>query len=216
MDVMGILKNNGRSLLPEELDMLSAELDTGTYAADYVVQCKKLIAEIENWHNSTETTQQPEKKATDSVILNPDELVPKGAVGIPTPPPVPPEKKVNADLQRMRTEKDYKTAFKKYVKASSIIDEAFVVNHFSLFKDWERDAMLACIPFSEAYLEQYFDVLDRKKIALYQFFSEDFFMRHYAELDTETVLSKGVNPWRDKSARSKQLEVFLRIKGVKL
>jgi len=41
-------------------------------------------------------------------------------------------------------------------------------------------------------------------------------MRHYSELDTETVLSKGVNPWRDKSARSKQLEVFLRIKGVKL
>ena len=76
--------------------------------------------------------------------------------------------------------------------------------------------MLACIPFSEAYLEQYFDILDSKMIALYQLFSEDFFMRHYSELDTETVLSKGINPWRDKSARSKQLEVFLRIKGVKL
>ena len=35
-------------------------------------------------------------------------------------------------------------------------------------------------------------------------------------LDAETVLSKGVNPWCDKAKRSKQLEVFLRIKGVKL
>ena len=216
MDVLTILQNGGKELLSEELDMLSAELDTGAYDAGYVVQCKKLIAEIKNWHNSTETVEQPEKKSTSSVILNPDELVPKGAVGIPTPPPILPEKKVNSDLQRMRTEKDYKTAFKKYMKASSIIDEAFVVNHFSLFKDWERDAMLACIPFSEAYLEQYFDILDPKMIALYQLFSEDFFMRHYSELDTETVLSKGVNPWRDKSVRSKQLEVFLRIKGVKL
>ena len=72
------------------------------------------------------------------------------------------------------------------------------------------------IMFSEEYLESYFGVLDHKMIAQYQLFSESFYMRHYADLDAETVLSKGVNTWRDKAQRSKQLEVFLRIKGVKL
>ena len=215
MDVLGILQNSGNDLLPDELEMLCAELDTGDYAADYTESCKKLISELRNWSRAAQTTQPSSKSFPDALILSPDALVPEHA-GIPTPPPIPPEKVVSSDLQRMRTEKDYKTAFKNDVKASTIIDEAFIVSHFAMFKDWERNAMLACIQFSESYLEQYFSVLDTKMIALYQLFSESFFMKHYAELVAETVLTKGVNPWREKGQRSRQLDVFLRIKGVKL
>ncbi len=37
-------------------------------------------------------------------------------------------------------------------------------------------------------------------------------MRHYAELDAQTVLEQGVNGWRKKGARSKKLDMFLRQK----
>ena len=41
------------------------------------------------------------------------------------------------------------------------------------------------------------------------------FIAHYGDLDSETVLKKGVNGWRDKASRSTKLDVFLRIKGVR-
>lgn len=216
MDVLSILKNNGQDLLPEELDFLRAELDTGDYDAGYIASCKTLISEILNWSNETRIVEYTEKAVPDQMIISSDKLVPAGATGIPVPPPVPPEKIVASDLQRMRSERDYKSAFKKYVKESAIINEDFVVAHFALFKTRELNTMVACIPFSEEFLEKYFTVLDPKAIALHQLFSESFFMKHYADLDAETVLSKGINPWRDKALRSKQLDVFLRIKGVKL
>lgn len=215
MDVLSILKSNGKDLLPEELNMLRAELDTGDYDAGYIDSCKTLISEIVNWSKET-TVKHTQKTVPDQMIVPPDKLVPSGAKGIPAPPQVPPEKIVASDLQRMRTEKDYKSAFKKYVKESTIINEDFIVAHFALFKEWELSAMMACISFSEKFLEKYFTALDPKAIALHQLFSESFFMKHYSDLDAETVLSRGINPWRDKSLRSKQLDVFLRIKGVKI
>ena len=54
------------------------------------------------------------------------------------------------------------------------------------------------------------------KIARYQLFSEGFFMKHYAQLDVNIVLGHGKNEWRKKENRSKQLDVFLRLKGVKI
>lgn len=216
MDVLGILQSNGKDLLPEELDLLRAELDTGDYDARYIASCKALISEIANLSNETRTVEHTQKTVPDQMILSPDKLVPQGTSGIPAQPPVPAEKIVASDLARMRTKKDYKSAFKKYVKESAIINEDFIVARLALFKEWELSAMLASIPFSETFLEQYFSMLDPKAIALYQLFSESFFMKHYADLDAETVLARGVNPWRDKALRSKQLDVFLRIKGVKL
>ena len=69
--------------------------------------------------------------------------------------------------------------------------------------------------FSEDFLEKYFSLLDADKIARYQLFSEKFFIRHYARMNAETVLTKGKNDWRKKENRSSQLDVFLRLKGVK-
>ena len=102
MDVLSILKNCGKDLLPAELDLLRAELDTGDYDAGYIVACKKLISEIVNWSNETRTVEHTQKAVPAQMIVSPDKLVPSGAAGIPAPPPVPPEKTVASDLQRMR------------------------------------------------------------------------------------------------------------------
>ena len=68
----------------------------------------------------------------------------------------------------------------------------------------------------EPFLEKYFGALDHDKIARYQLFSEAFFMKHYAQMDATIVLQHGKNEWRKKENRSKQLDVFLRLKGVKI
>lgn len=216
MNILEILQKNGKDLLPEEIDLLKVELETGNYEAEYIDSCKTLISEISNWINEKRSADHQSKIVPSQMILPPDKLVPSDVRGIPTPPPISPEKTVFSDLQRIRAGKDYKSAFKKYIKESVIVNESFVVKNFGLFKDWEVNALLACIQFSEEFLEKYFTVLDHKAIALYQLFSEGFFIKHYVDLDAETVLSRGINPWKDKLLRSKQLDVFLRIKGVKL
>ena len=58
--------------------------------------------------------------------------------------------------------------------------------------------------------------LDAEKIARYQLFSEKFFIKHFSQLDAEIVLTKGKNDWRKKENRSAQLDVFLRLKGIKI
>ena len=68
----------------------------------------------------------------------------------------------------------------------------------------------------EPFLEKYFGALDHDKIARYQLFSEAFFMKHYSQMDATIVLQHGKNEWRKKENRSKQLDVFLRLKGVKI
>jgi len=216
MDVLEILRKNGKDLLPEDLDLLRTELDTGAFDEGYIETCKQMISEIVNWQKGEGKPEPPKPPVPGKIVVSPDKLVPKGAGGIPTPPQIPAEKIILSDLQRLRADKDYRTAFKRYVKESAIINEDFIEKHFELFKDWELNAMLACIPFSEEFLEKYYSVLDSKMIALYQPFSESFFMKHYADLDAETVLTRGVNPWREKAKRSRQMDLFLRIKGVKL
>lgn len=70
-------------------------------------------------------------------------------------------------------------------------------------------------PLKEEFLEKYFGALNLDKLARYQQFSESFFIRHFRQLDIGVVLEHGKNEWRKKENRSKQLDVFLRLKGVK-
>ena len=218
MDVLGILRENGKDLLPEEMDLLQTELDTGGYDAEYIAACRKLISELKNW-SVNGLLREDRVKYTEVQV--PEEQTPE-AIGeketnvIQSFSNVSAEDMVTADLQRMRTDRDYRSLFKNYVKESSVINEEFVSAHFSLFREPEVSVLLSCIHFSEEFLERYFSSLDPKAIALHQRFSENFFIKHYADLDAVTVLTKGVNPWRIKNLRSKMLSNFLRIKGVKV
>lgn len=95
-------------------------------------------------------------------------------------------------------------------------DEKFIDENIDLFTPDELDTLLKIRLFSEAFLEKYFMTLDHETLAKSQTFSEEFFIAHYADLDAQTVLRKGINEWRDRAKRSTKLDVFLRIKGVRL
>ena len=106
--------------------------------------------------------------------------------------------------------------FKKFIASHELVDADFVDKNYGLFEAWEIGAIISVKQMGEAFLEKYFGALDLDKVARYQEFSEQFFMKHFSQLDATIVLTKGKNTWRKKENRSKQLDVFLRLKGVKI
>jgi hypothetical protein len=129
---------------------------------------------------------------------------------------MPQDQRLFMDITKMRDEDSYKTKFKKRIQEADFVDAAFIEKHFAFFKEWELNAILSVKQLGEPFLEKYFGALDHDKIARYQLFSEAFFMKHYAQMDATIVLQHGKNEWRKKEKRSKQLDVFLRLKGVKI
>lgn len=213
MQVLEILKKNGTELYPEDLAFFEAELDTGDYPPEYIDQCKDLIAEIRN-----QKKQAAKPKAQDvipsNILVDPDNLIP----GVKPKEKTPQEclSALTHTLNQMRTATNYKTRFKQYLADHPEIDEAFIDQNIALFQPGELESILMVMQLSEDFLDKYFTSLDADKIARYQLFSEKFFIRHYAQMDAEIVLTKGKNDWRKKENRSSQLDVFLRLKGVKL
>lgn len=136
--------------------------------------------------------------------------------GTPAAQPEPTEgEKLMRQLELIRLSAKPLDELEKYLMGSPF-DEAFIERNISIFRGAELSVVLGCYGFDEAFLEKYFNVFDADDIAKTQRFSEEFFMRHYAELDAKTVLEQGVNDWRKKGARSKKLDMFLRLKGVHL
>ncbi len=217
MDVLGILKSNGAALLPEDLDFFETELGTGEYVDAYIEDCLKLISQIRGWQKAPQGGKgQPDAPGglPAGAFVDPASLTPAGT------PPIAvswtAEEQVARDLERLRKQGDYKAAFKGYLTGSALIDEAFLDAHFTLFQPWEMGAAVSVLLLGEAFLEKYFAELDPEKIARYQTFSETFFMKHFARLDASLVLERGKNEWRRKENRSTQLDVFLRLKGVRI
>lgn len=136
--------------------------------------------------------------------------------GTPAAQPEPTEgEKLMRQLELIRLSAKPLDELEKYLMGSPF-DEAFIERNISVFRGDELSVVLGCYGFDEGFLEKYFNVFDADDIAKTQRFSEEFFMRHYAELDAKTVLEQGVNGWRKKGARSKKLDMFLRLKGVHL
>ena len=213
MQVLEILKNSGKDLYPEDLAFFEAELDTGDYTREYIEQCKDLIAEIRTWKKQA-ANQSVQEVIPSNILADPDKLVP----GVKPKEKTPQERlaEFTHALQQMRTAGNYKTRFKQYLADHTEIDETFIDQHIALFQPTELESIVMTMPLSEVFIDKYFASLDADKIARYQLFSEKFFIRHYAQMDAEIVLTKGKNEWRKKENRSSQLDVFLRLKGVKL
>lgn len=211
MQVLEILKNNANDLYPEDLAFFEAELDTGDYPLEYIDQCKDLIAEIRNQKKQA-GKGDVQDVIPSGMLVQPEKLIPGAKAKEKTQ-----QERLNElihALNQMRTATHYKTRFKQYLTMHPEIDEVFIDQHIALFQPVELEAILMLLPLSEAFLEKYFVSLDADKIARYQQFSEKFFIRHYAQMDAEIVLTKGKNEWRKKENRSTQLDVFLRLKGV--
>ena len=206
MEILEILKNDSKELLQEDLDLFRTELAVGDYPETYRKDCLELIEQIEKWNNECDTAPQKKKNTSAAVQTDISSVQPNSAVSF--------LQQFRADLNVMRISDKYKSSFRAYIKAHSEFDESFVDKHFKVFEEWEIEAILSELTLSEQFLEKYFSVLDKNKIARYQLFSESFYQKHFSDFDAETVLTKGKNEWRKKENRSKQFSVFLRLKGV--
>ena len=221
MEILKILEESGKSLYPEDLDFFETELATGDgYSDSYRKQCKDLISELRVW-----LTSEPIEKTAAKATPQNDTLPTGLLVGIqnlapnennPTAASLTPEQLIFGDITAMREVSSYKTNFKKYVAEKTEINAAFVDTHYAFFQPWELDAIISVKQMGEDFVEKYFGALDHDKIARYQQFSEAFFMKHFSQMDVCVVLEHGKNEWRKKENRSKQLDVFLRLKGVKI
>lgn len=223
MEILEILKNSKEEIYPEDLEFFETELATGDYAANYIKECKEQISIVRKWLKEKDEPEDPKKGSEKqapakqnggAVVIGIHDVAPESANPIAATMTV--EDVIFLDIKSMRETDSYKSKFKKYVQSKTEIDSAFIDAHYSFFMPWELDAIVAAKQLDEAFLEKYFGALDKDKISRYQQFSEGFFMKHYSQLDATVVLTKGKNEWRKKEKRSKQLDVFLRLKGVKI
>lgn len=120
------------------------------------------------------------------------------------------------EIEHLRQEKTYRSDFNKYLTKTKQINAEFVDANFNFLTYWEINTILRRRPMGEDFLEKHFYALNPTTISRYQTFSESFFMRHYDKLDCTLVLQCGKNPWKDPEKRSKQLDVFLRLRGGKI
>lgn len=216
MDILEILKKSGKDLYPEDLDFFETELATGGhYDAAYQAECRALMKQIRNWKKAPAPSDAPAKAKGKSggIEMDISKVAPKEANPVMD---MPQDQRLFLDITKMRDDSSYKTKFKKRIQEADFVDAAFIEKHFAFFKEWELNAILSVKQLGEPFLEKYFGALDHDKIARYQLFSEAFFMKHYAQMDATIVLQHGKNEWRKKEKRSKQLDVFLRLKGVKI
>ena len=220
MEILKILEDSGKDLYLEDLAFFETELATGGhYDAAYQAQCRSKIKELRAWlsGNATED-EKPQKKKDDKtpagLVVGIGDLAPKDSN--PVAAALTPEQMIFKDITAMREVSSYKTNFKKYVAEKAEIDAAFVDTHYSFFQPWELDAIVSVKQMGEDFIEKYFGALDHDKIARYQKFSEAFFMKHFSQMDVCVVLEHGKNEWRKKENRSKQLDVYLRLKGINL
>ena len=220
MDVLKILEESGKDLYPEDLDFFESELATGgQYDTEYLIRCKAKINILRKWMNGAHNdkfSKPAEKKeqGQSGILVGINDIAPKDAN--PAAASLTPSQIIFKDITAMREDSSYKKNFKEYVAGNEMIDAAFVDAHYSFFEQWELDAIVSVKQMGEEFIEKYFGALSHDKIARYQVFSEGFFMKHFSQMDANIVLEHGKNEWRKKENRSRQLDVFLRLKGVKI
>ncbi len=227
MDILNILKETGKDLYTEDLDFFETELSTNEeYSEDYQRQCRLIMSDLRKWlkeqelvsggwrRKAIQTEPEPdERRVPGSIKVDLDNLAPGEAN--PAATAMTPEQRLERELASLREMNDYKTRFKQFIEQRADIDAAFVDKNYAMFQTWELDAIISVRQMPEEFLEKYFGALDHDKIARYQQFSESFFMKHFSQLNPDIVLKRGKNDWKKKENRSKQLDVFLRLKGVK-
>ena len=220
MEILKILEESGKDLYLEDLDFFETELATGgPYDAAYQSQCRQKIKELRTWlsagvYEKTKPVKTTKNKKSADVVVGLKDLAPHDAN--PMVANLTPEQIIFNDITAMRKVSTYKSKFKTFIAEKDEIDADFVDKHYSFFQQWELDAIISVKQMGEEFLEKYFGALDHNKIARYQLFSEAFFMKHFSQMDYSIVLEYGKNNWRKKENRSKQLDVFLRLKGVKI
>lgn len=210
MNILEILETPEIELYPEDFSFFEVELDTGDYTEEYRERCRQKMAALRQHTEPIPTVE--------TILPEPTPAMPK-AVTKPTAVPESPEKfsgTILDEIEHLRQEKTYRSDFNKYLTKTKQINTEFVDANFNFLTYWEINTILRRRPMGEDFLEKHFLALNPTTISRYQTFSESFFMRHYDKLNWELVLQAGKNPWKDPDKRSKQLDVFLRLRGVKI
>ena len=213
MDIIKIIKENSQNIILEDLDFFEVELATGDYSLTYITECSSLIVNLRNWLKtkvSEKNTEDMSNPVLVTITLRRDKIEP----GLEISKSENDLDNVVFMLKTMRAHIDYKELFKRYISKNNRINENFISDYFALFVPWEMDMMLKTLSFSEEFLETYFSLLNKDKLARYQSYSESFFLNHSNELDINKVVQNTKNEWIKKDKRSKQLNIFLRLKGV--
>lgn len=214
MDVKGLLEKQGSQLLDIDLDVLEEELCTGEYDSAYAGDCLEKISDLRAARKAArEMSSKPSSTTSSQHDMPPcKKWRPSSAESLP-------ETQRSSFARGLLVVRDGGSSVKSLRDLLTICpyaDEKFIDENIDLFTPDELDTLLKIRLFSEAFLEKYFMTLDHETLAKSQTFSEEFFIAHYADLDAQTVLRKGINEWRDRAKRSTKLDVFLRIKGVRL
>lgn len=215
MDIRELLLKHKNELLDVDLSCLEEELDTGEYDKPYIEGCRELIGGIRDERRraverASKLARREEQSDKSAGMLR--ELSCSGsdnsASGIAS------DSNAIADIAAISSNSNARELFKSYIENHPELDQSFVEQHIGSLPGEAIDVFLELLTFDEAFLDRYFDVLDRAKIARFQTFSEEFFIRHYDDLSETIVLKQGVNSWKKKADRSRKLNTFLRLKGV--
>lgn len=215
MDIRELLLKHKNELLDDDLDCLDEELDTGEYDKPYIEGCRELIGSIRDERRraieraSKRTRHEGRSDKREGMPLelsrSCDDASANGVMG---------DSNAVADIDAISKNSNAHELLKAYIESHPELDEPFVEQHIGSLPADAIGVFLELRAFDEAFLDKYFDVLDQAKIARFQTFSEEFFIKHYGDLNETIVLKQGVNPWKKKADRSSKLNTFLRLKGV--
>lgn len=215
MDIRELLLKHKNELLDVDLDCLEEELDTGEYDRPYIEGCRELIGGIRD--ERRQAIERASKRARREGRSDKREGMPlelSRSCGDASASGVMGDSNAIADIDAISKNSNARELLKAYIENHPELDEPFVEQHIGSLPADAIGVFLELRAFDEAFLDKYFDVLDQAKIARFQAFSEEFFIKHYGDLNETIVLKQGVNPWKKKADRSSKLNTFLRLKGV--
>lgn len=215
MDIRELLLKQKNELLDVDLGCLEEELDTGEYDRPYIEECRELIGTIrDERRQAIERAAKGARRRRQGQEGEGPTLKPSQAYGSFSVGGMTGDSNAIADLAAISSNSNARELLKTYIESHPELDQSFVEEHIGSLPVDAIDVFLELRAFDEAFLDRYFDVLNQAKIARFQMFSEEFFIKHYGDLNETIVLKQGVNPWKKKSDRSRKLNTFLRLKGV--
>ena len=209
MEVLEMLKEQGDKLTNEELKFLIDELNTGSYSADYKEECFGIIDQIKK--NRKHDKKEKGKNTIHTVIMTPEEIkdrLDKNALNV--------EDRFFRDLEIARMTNSGDQIIEKYIN-DKLLDGDFFLKNLKKFKEPEVRKILELIELSEKQIKELFGLVPQGAIELTQKITEDFFIKHFDELDIKSLKKNKVTDWIiNPSLRSKKIVIFLKMKGVKL
>lgn len=214
MEVLEMLKNNLEELTLDELDMLIDELNTGLYSQAYKEECLSII------HEEIKKRKTPPDPIA-SVEAEPTPISKEGdGQKVENPKKKTVKEMTKEELSNLlilyRTSSNVEEKITEWV-ANREIDADFLLKRYNEFSNQELICAFNLIKVPEDDLFVYLKALPKGTIERTQIISEDFFIKHYEDMNITALKSNRKNAWViDPSQRSSKLIIFIKMKGIKI